>query len=267
VSIFDRMVRVAFALATVGAASSFAAPAAHAAIYPDPLVASPHTTAPAMTDGPCGWKLVSEAMWHVCGMGLIYNLMPSVVVAPGEPVTFRLPAADPGVAVDGFTYRINDGPLTPADPNAAQSITVPADLPLPATLTFEIDAHDDTTMWAGHAGVNLVPVPGPAPQTTPAPAAAVTLSSAKLKGRKLSVTATCGAAQGCDGTFTLSSSHLRVARVDVGTIAHGATKTFKTTVSASRVRLLARHHVKVLRAVITPAKGVPGVSQLELARA
>ena len=65
---------------------------------------------------------------------------------------------------------------------------------------------------------------------------------------------------------TLKSSKLRIARLNVGALANGTTKTVNATVAASRLRHLNRRKVKTLRAVITPSKGQSVVSQLRLAR-
>src|SRR5262249_55987594 len=82
----------------------------------------------------------------------------------------------------------------------------------------------------------------------------------------LTVGMTCAAPEGCDGKVTLKSGKLRIAQIDAGPLASGASRTDKVTLAASRVRHLQRHHVKALRAVVAPTKGAQAVSQLSRAR-
>jgi hypothetical protein len=264
------MLRAAVAVASLGGAL-LAASATQAATYPVPTVSSPHGSVVAASDGWCVIKYHTEPSWRICG-GAGIPFPPELAVVPGETVTIALNAPELGVTVDSFrTMLASTGdPVTASPPNAPLSLVIPADFTLPEYLWFNIDAQDDTMAWHGAAAVKLVPVPAPAatpaPQeAAPKPPAGVTLRSVKLKGKRLTLTATCAAAQGCDGTITLRSSGLRIARLNVGSIANGTTKTLKKRIAASRVRHLHRHKVKFLRAVITPAKGQPLVSQLRLA--
>ncbi len=178
-------------------------------------------------------------------------------------------APEAGVVVDGLKVQFDTSERWPSI-RRASSFNVPASLALPATMSFYVAARDDTMAWNGKAYVELVPVPVTAtarsPQEAARPPAAVTLRWAKLKGKRLTLTATCIADQGYDGTVTLKSSQLRVARLNMGSVANGATKSVKATVAASRVRNLDRRKVATLRAVITPAMGQSVVSQLRLLR-
>jgi hypothetical protein len=195
---------------------------------------------------------------------------PTLGAQPGSVVTITLAsAADAVVAFLGSSTL----PVTAAGANA-YAVTVPAGAPLPARFSFRVDSSTDTTLltdaWLLNLGGDIVdpapvPVPTAPPVSNPAPVAdpLPLARSVRLLGARLSAVVSCPAARpaACAGTLTLKTSGRRVARLRFAGVSPGTQTTLRTTLSASTRRYLRRHHVRTLRAVLTPTGG-PAISSL-----
>jgi hypothetical protein len=199
---------------------------------------------------------------------------PTLAAEPGAVVTITLPSApDVVVAFIGGAPQ----PVTPAGANA-YAVTVPAGTPLPAQFSFRVDSSTETTLltdaWLLNLGGDIADppvVPTAPPVADPTPVADPLLPlplarSARLRGTRLSVVVSCPAARptACAGTLTLKAAGRRVASLRFANIASGTQTTLRTALSASTRRHLRRHHVRTLRAVLTPTGGPAISSQLTL---
>ena len=196
---------------------------------------------------------------------------PTLAAEPGAVVTITLPsAADAVVAFIGGAPQ----PVTAAGVNA-YAVTVPAGTTLPARFSFRVDSSTETTLltdaWlldlgGDIAGPPVVPTAPPVADPTPVADPLPLARSVRLRGAHLSAIVSCPAARpaACAGTLTLEAAGRSVARLRFASVAPGTQTTLRTTLPASIRRHLRRHHVRSLRAVLTPTGGPAIRSRLAL---
>jgi hypothetical protein len=251
------MLRATVVLFALVAALIGGAPAAFAQA-PEPSVATTYgTVSPSYLSG-------TESPRSGAGPSVIkdgFGLNPPTLMAdPGSVVTITLTDdADAVVAFLGATTL----PVAETGEHT-YAVTVPADAVLPQSFAFRVESSSERTFLTDSWVLRLGAEPAAASEPAPAPPAVHALpaddravaSAVTLHGRRLSAVIECpvAASAGCGGgTLTLKTRSLRVARLTFGRLAAGRRTTLRATVGAATVRHIARHRVRTLRAVLTPA--------------